>query len=249
MSVSTISDSLGEVDVVAAGGYRERASRYQGAVLWTKTVCGRSSALPVLPDGCMDLIWAPGRLIVAGPDTRAHYPVVSEGEQYTGIRFFPGTAPALLGVPAHQVRNLRLDLAELWPAAVVRALIGRLEVAADRAMALEDIVLCRAADAEPADPLMRQVVAGLGAGLSVPAVAAAAGLGERTLRRRSMAAFGYGPKTLARVLRLQRALTVARGGMPLADTAIMAGFADQAHLSREIRALTGIPLGQLLARP
>jgi AraC-like DNA-binding protein len=50
------------------------------------------------------------------------------------------------------------------------------------------------------------------------------------------------------MLRLQRALAAARSGVSLADTAMRAGFADQAHLSREVRALAGISLGGLLAK-
>lgn len=240
--------SVADMDDVA---YRERPSRYEGAVLWTKTVDGRGPALPVLPvlpDGCMDLIWMNGRLIVAGPDTRAHHPGTSPGGAYVGIRFFPGTAPALLDVPAREVRDERIDLAQLWPSAVVRSLVGRLEAADRPAAALEGFVLRRAADAEPADPLMRWVVGALNAGRPVAGIADAVGLGERTLHRRSLDAFGYGPKTLARVLRMQRALASARSGVPLAETAALTGFADQAHLSREVRALAGIPMRELLAR-
>jgi AraC-like DNA-binding protein len=62
------------------------------------------------------------------------------------------------------------------------------------------------------------------------------------LHRHFTAAVGYGPKTLQRVLRLQRVLAQA-GRQPLvgrlADIALDAGYADQAHMSREVRALTG----------
>ncbi|MEV6255611.1 helix-turn-helix transcriptional regulator [Nocardia sp. NPDC051911] len=228
--------------------YRERPSRYAGAVLWTKTVDASGSALPVLPDGCMDLIWMNDRLVVAGPDTRAHYPGGTSGDRYLGVRFFPGTAPALLGVPACELRDRRVDLAQLWPSAMVRPLVDRIAGAGDQAAALEHLVRRRAAETEPADPLLRKLVGALDAGWPVAAVADTAGLGERTLRRRCLDAFGYGPKTLARVLRLQRALGTARQGVPLAETATRAGFADQAHLSREVRALAGIPLGTLLAQ-
>jgi AraC-like DNA-binding protein len=68
------------------------------------------------------------------------------------------------------------------------------------------------------------------------------------LHRISLAAFGYGPKTLARVLRLQRALRLARAGVPFAETAVRAGFADQAHLARDVKDLTGVPLRVLLDR-
>ena len=68
------------------------------------------------------------------------------------------------------------------------------------------------------------------------------GLGARQLHRRSLDAFGYGPKTLARVLRLQRALAFVRAGTPYAQAALAAGCADQAHLARETRELAGLTL-------
>jgi AraC-like DNA-binding protein len=52
---------------------------------------------------------------------------------------------------------------------------------------------------------------------------------------------------LDRVLRMNRALAAARTGLPLASVAAQTGYADQAHLTREIRALTGVPPRALLA--
>ncbi len=189
----------------------------------------------------MDLLWHDGRLLVAGPDTRAHVPEATGGG-WTGVRFAPGDAPALLGVPAHELRNQRVELAELWPAARVRRLAGRVAAAADTAAALEALAVSAAADTAPPDPLLRAVVARLNAGAGVAATADAVGLGARQLHRRALDAFGYGPKTLARVLRLQRALALVRTGVPYAAAAIGAGFADQAHLAREMRALAGTTL-------
>ncbi|MFC8359758.1 helix-turn-helix domain-containing protein [Streptomyces griseorubiginosus] len=218
--------------------YTERASRLAGAVLWTGDGAGR-----VLPDGCMDLLWNDGRLLVAGPDTRAY---VTEGAPSTwvGLRFHPGSAPAFLGVPAHELRDLRVELADLWPASEARRLGSRVAASADPATALEDIALERAA---PADPVLRALVASLDAGRPVGVTADELGLGPRQLHRRSLVAFGYGPKTLARILRLQRALALARAGVPYAETAARCGFADQAHLARDVRELTGVPLTRLLA--
>jgi AraC-like DNA-binding protein len=47
-------------------------------------------------------------------------------------------------------------------------------------------------------------------------------------------------------MRLQKAVALARGGRPFADVSVTAGYADQAHLSREVKALAGVPLGQLV---
>ncbi|MET8827921.1 helix-turn-helix transcriptional regulator [Streptomyces sp. NPDC004610] len=226
--------------------YQERTSRLTGAVLWTNTPSGRPGTGRVLPDGCMDLLWHAGELLVAGPDTRAH-PTGPADAPWTGLRFYPGTAPALLGVPAHELRDRRVALADLWPAAEVRRASARLAAAPDPGAALEDLALERAARGAPPDPALREIVAALDAGAPVAATADRLGVGARQLHRRSLAAFGYGPKTLARVLRLQRALALARAGVPYAETASRAGYADQAHLSREVKELTGLRLGELLA--
>lgn len=226
--------------------YEERASRLDGAKVWTVTV-PPGTAHPVLPDGCMDLLWSGDRLLVAGPDTHAE-PPAGTGGAWAGVRFAPGTAPALLGVPAHELRDRRVPLAALWPGAAVRELTERIAEADDPATALEDIALDRAAGTGPPDPVMRSVAARLEAGATVADAAGTAGLGARQLHRRSLAAFGYGPKTLARVLRLQRALALVRSGLPYADAALAAGCADQAHLARDMRDLAGTTLTAYFGR-
>lgn len=224
--------------------YTERVSSLVEATVWTSIPAGTGLGR-VLPDGCMDLLWSEGRLSVAGPDTRAYVPD-GPSVPWAGVRFPPGVAPALLGVPAHELRDRRVDLAELRPAAQVRRLRALVEAAADPMSGLEAAAARLAAAADPPDPLLRRLVAVLAAGRPVAVTADELGLGARTLHRRSLAAFGYGPKTLARVLRLQRALALARAGVPYAETAARAGFADQAHLARDVKELTGVPLGRLL---
>ncbi|WP_040797795.1 helix-turn-helix domain-containing protein [Nocardia higoensis] len=227
------------------GGYRERPSRLDGAVVWTRTVVSGDCA-PVLPDGSIDLLWRAGTLLVAGPDTGPHHPEAPPGTRFAGVRFHPGSAPQLLGVPAHELRDRRIELADLWPAARVRALTAEVNAAHDPAAALEAVALRRAAELGALDPLPRLVVATLASGASVAATAEAAGIGARALHRRSLAAFGYGPKTLARILRMRRALAAARAGMPLALAAAHAGYADQAHFTREVTQLAGSPPGLLI---
>ena len=72
------------------------------------------------------------------------------------------------------------------------------------------------------------------------------GLSERQLLRRFDDAVGYGPKVLARVLRLQRLLALPPGA-GLAEAALEAGYADQAHMSAEVRRLTGLTPAELRA--
>jgi AraC-like DNA-binding protein len=226
--------------------YRERASRVAGAVAWRSTVRAADPAQRVLPDGCMDLLWMDGELLVAGPDTAAYVTTLHPGAVYTGLRFPPGGGPAAVGVPAHELRDLRVPLALLWPAAEVRRLTDHLAAAADSATALEEIAAGRLRRADPPDPAVPGIVTGLRAGRPVARIAWDAGLSERQLHRRCLAAFGYGPKTLGRILRMHRALALARTGTPFATVAVAAGYSDQSHLARDMKALAGVPLGTLL---
>ncbi|NNH73316.1 helix-turn-helix transcriptional regulator [Nocardia uniformis] len=227
--------------------YSERPSTViAGAVVWTRTVLS-ANELPVLPDGCMDLLWMDGRLRVAGPDSRAASGPSRIGTRVHGMRFFPGTAPALLGVPGRELRDTRVELDELWPAALARRSVDTVAAAADPLIGLEAVAFERAAATEPPDPVLPWIVTRLGAGDSVAEIADAAGFSERQLRRMSLSAFGYGPKTLGRILRLQRALALIRAGKSFAETAAHAGYADQPHLARDVREFAGMPLRQLLS--
>jgi transcriptional regulator GlxA family with amidase domain len=113
----------------------------------------------------------------------------------------------------------------------------------------------RLGDAVPPDPLVAAAVAWLerdpAAAGRVGVLGPTVGLGERQLRRRFQAGVGYGPKTLARVLRFQRLLALLRddrGGRPsLAEVAVRAGYADQAHMTAECTRLAGRSPAALVA--
>ncbi|WP_348633534.1 helix-turn-helix domain-containing protein [Rhizobium sp. BK251] len=68
------------------------------------------------------------------------------------------------------------------------------------------------------------------------------GISERSLRRRCHEVFGYGARTLDRILRFQRFLQQVRATTPcsLAWLAAEAGYADQAHMTREVRDMSGL---------
>ena len=105
----------------------------------------------------------------------------------------------------------------------------------------------RRAPARVTDPLARAAALRLAVPGRARRGAGALGISERQLRRRFADAVGYGPKTLARVLRFQRFLTLAGGGDDLARLAFAAGYSDQAHLTRECRRLAGRTPAELVA--
>lgn len=194
---------------------------------------------PVLPDGCMDLIWHEGEVFIAGPDTTVqHHPARVPGQTF-GLRFAAGTGPQVVGVPADEFTDRQVPLDQVWSPAEVR----RVAESPTPGQALRAVAMARW---RPPDPALVEVAARARAGWSVDAIAGRLDLSARHLQRRVKSAFGYGPKTLTRILRMQRALALARDGTPFASVAALAGYADQAHLSRDVRALAGVPLRSLV---
>lgn len=225
-------------------GYREFPVPLGGLAEcgWSSSAGPAPAEHAVLPDGAMDLVWTGADLLVAGPDTAPHPVRSGPGAVATGLRFRPGALPALLGVPADALLDHRVPLADLLPRPAGRALarIGAGEP-------VLDALLGAVADLPGAPPdralgvVVRHAVAGAGAA----ATADALGWTSRTLHRRALAAFGYGPAVLRRVLRFRRAVDLLHAGVAPAEVAVRAGYADQPHLSREVRALAGRSPAQL----
>ena len=190
------------------------------ACLWTNE--GGPRIHRILPDACADIVSVKGRLFVAGPATCAHLTTV--GGATFGVRFRIGAAGAALGLPAAELLDLRVPLEDVWGEAPEVASVHELARA----------VLERGGSA---DPLVRAAATGT--------PRSAIGIGDRQLRRRFLDAVGYGPKTLERILRFQRFLML--DGTDLARRALDAGYADQAHLTRECTRLAGLPPAALLA--
>lgn len=244
----------------APSGYRELApcAELRDLLLcrWEQRVAAPREKR-IVPDGCADVVWLGGReLIVAGPATRAIVASLPAGSTTVGVRFRTGAADAPLGLPLTALRDGRVPLAELWGAACVAPLEEALATApTPRAQLdlLESALLARRAETPAVDRLALAAVAEIGG--TAPRVrdlAATLGVSERQLLRRLRAAVGYGPATLARVMRFQRALAAAWAdpaaalGGGLARIAADAGYADQPHFARDCRELAGVPPTTLL---
>jgi len=198
-------------------------------------------------------MWQDGRLLVAGPDTTAQLSAQAAGTEYVGLRFRPGAAPPLLGVPASELLDARPDAAAIWGrrAAEVGARLEAVRSPDEVAAILQETVRRRLADAPPPDRAVERLVLALerGRAVRVDRLADEVGLSERQLLRQCRAALGYGPKTFAGIVRFQRFLADARRPGPgrLAEAARQSGYADQSHLTREVRRLSGLPPARLVA--
>lgn len=83
---------------------------------------------------------------------------------------------------------------------------------------------------------------------SVAAMGAATAMSPRALQRWFARHVGLPPRRYLRLLRFQGAFETVRSEATLADHAAAQGFADQAHMARDFRALAGVPASQARKR-
>jgi AraC-like DNA-binding protein len=233
---------------LSASGYREwqppTALRESLSCLWVSVVdpAAGPSSTHVLPDACVDVIWQSGcGAYIAGPDTGPAPAEVPAGTVLVGARFRPGAGGSALGLPLAELRDQRVDLSDCLP-----GLACDLPADLSGAAALDRLVSLvgrLVADAPP-DRLVVQGMRLLAGGrTSAVDLSSALAVSERQLRRRFDTAVGYGPKMLHRVLRFRYVLRQLSAPVvpDLAALAARAGYADQAHLTREMTSLAGLP--------
>jgi AraC-like DNA-binding protein len=217
--------------------YAERLVRSPLVACTWEQVTTTGQEQRIVPDACVDLIWAGERLSIAGPDTRSRVVRLQPSSRLVGVRLRPGVAGAVLGLPASELCDLSPDAGDVLGRDVSAALLDALESGQDPHALLLRAVELRG-PAEP-DPLVLAAVRALARPRAgVGAVAAELGVSARQLQRRIGDAVGYGPKVLQRVLRFRRLQALAPA--PLVELALDAGYADQAHMTAEVRQLAGL---------
>ncbi len=171
------------------------------------------------------------------------------------VNFSPLGALQFFGVAQSEIAGRMLSLSDLLGSDAL-LLIHELHDADDwaRRFALLDRFIARRFErARAPHDAVRAVWHGLerskGAA-SIASLAGEAGVSRRHLAKLFRAEIGTTPKTMARILRFEHAFhlagTVPRQGW--ADIAYEAGYADQAHLTREFRELSGLSPSDLLRR-
>jgi AraC-like DNA-binding protein len=214
---------------------------------WKQVIVGSGEyAHRVLPDACMDIVFindAPP--VVVGPWTDPFVARFPAGAKIVGARLHPGLAPSVLGIPATELLNQSAPLSELWGTNGARFGLPHNDPTLVSKVWLFSEALIRAtACAMPPDSAVVRGISWLARHphANVEQLSQWIGLSHRQLQRRFSAAVGYGPKMFRSVLRFQRLLNFANrpaSSNSLADLAAVAGYADQAHMTREVQRFAG----------
>jgi AraC-like DNA-binding protein len=209
----------------------------------------------ILPDGCIDFIFDldSGLARAQGAMTRAEIVAVPAGRRLFGIRFLPGAAGMFIDAHARALEDRDVDLDDISYARAWR-LGERVAEAPDHASRLRllgQFVLDPRARKRAADARLKRAVHLVRQSRGtwpVSAIAREVGLSERTLERLFGEHVGVRPKVFARIVRMEWTRAHAEShATSQASLALWGGYADEPHLLREFRSLTGLTPGALLA--
>jgi AraC-like DNA-binding protein len=154
-----------------------------------------------------------------------------------GVRFRPGGAAQLLGMPVQELTDRVVPAGDLGLKS-----LAELSTVSDLERALLGL------EQGSADPLVDAAAGLLAGGPDVAAVAQMLGVSSRQLERRFKAHVGISPKYFARIRRFQRVFpAMEEDSAGWVDAAADCGYYDQAHLIRDFRAFAGEPPSHLLA--
>jgi AraC-like DNA-binding protein len=216
----------------------------------------------LVPDASVDVVWLPdGSVRVCGPEVEGWTFKPLDGLerlQAVGVRFRPGHAAPALGTAMDEIRDQRVLVEDLLGADGRRLVeeLGELPTGTPperRVAVVQDHIRRWVAEGLAIDPAVDHVATSLAddPAQRVEALRRELDLSERQLLRRCTVAFGYGPATLRRILRLQRFLALAgdpHTSRSIADLAHEAGYADQQHLARDARAIARATPSELVER-
>ncbi|MCB9656043.1 MAG: AraC family transcriptional regulator [Sandaracinaceae bacterium] len=207
------------------------------------------------------------RAVVGGPRTSAYAKEAARGAETVGAQLSVGATRALLGVPGRALAGVHVPLDEvLGPVSESWCdELHALPSARARLLRFQALLTERLSDHAP-HAVVQHGIARLSdplAAVSVQALVSESGYSHRRFLDLFEESTGVTPKRFARVVRFRATLAalqrgaggaglgrVEKEGVRLAALASQLGYADQAHLTREFRAHTGItPARYQLAEP
>jgi AraC-like DNA-binding protein len=183
-------------------------------------------------------------VLVCGP--HSEFFVIDTEEQFAvmGVHFKPGGAFPFFKLPAGEVRNQHVALADLWGAHAgeLRERLLAAPTPAAKFHVLETILLDQLARPLARHPAVNFALRHLPRARSLGDLTNQIGLSQRRFIQLFDAQVGLTPKLYARVQRFQQVLrlTQRQTEVDWAEVALQCGYFDQAHFSHDFKAFSGL---------
>ena len=203
----------------------------------------------IFPDSNVKLVFrfslTACRMVLMGSVSEKATVEIDGASDYFGFRFRPAQAPRLVAISTSELVDSYADIYEVNGESI-RSLANRLLATSnhtERQQIMEDAVRgcliplvsdqrCRRASSLLDDH---------GGQLTIKELAGKVGIHVRSLERLFQAELGLSPKRMMRLIRVRKLMIQIHEGTfnTLADLAHACGYADQSHMIREFKQLTG----------
>lgn len=224
----------------------------------------------ILPDGCVDFIFTlgevansigegeivmqPYRSYFVGPMTKyLELVTYAETVHMLGVRFLPCGLFRFMNLPLHELTNWRISTSDL-PSIFNDSFAERLceeKCLEDRIALLETYLFQFLKEEDLVDRQIAYAVRSINSAhgnLSISSLANEICISQRHLERKFKMNTGFTPKEYSRIIKFRHAIELLKSSKAdgLLSTAIEAGYYDVAHLSKEIKTLSGQTPGAFL---
>ena len=204
----------------------------------------------ILPDGCQDWIFSYDSSISAsliGSMMQAQKFQRLEPSIFFGIRFKPGSLSLLTSMPMSYITDQSITLYDAFPVSSTTK----------HALELENLTIADFANIMSQE--LRQQLTTFNSDTvalihhlrhtregQIQNMAHSLQVSRRQLQRLFQNHFGYSPRFYSKVMRFNQLVQSLHPTKPLLETALEKGYFDQAHMSREIKQLSGLTPRQLI---
>ncbi len=186
--------------------------------------------------------------VIGGVRTRFYVKQAAAGVISVGVVLLPGAAMALFGASAGEFAGRHTELPAVWGGAADLAIERIAEAGTpERQLAMLDQLLCeRLRQCATLHPALALALRQIDCAGPIGALAAASQYSHRSFIALFRDATGISPKRYARLMRFQQLLTALRKAEApsLGELALLAGYSDQSHMTREFREFAGLSPGE-----
>jgi AraC-like DNA-binding protein len=206
--------------------------------------------VPIVPDGCMDIIWKDGYLFLSGLMELADVITIEPHERYFGIQFKPYALALLLGEDVSKFNNQSISLDSIND--TLKSKMSKLIESSEPYDALDEYFAKFFFEkvVEPKLVMAVKIIRDSYGNVSVTDLVDRLEMHPKKLERLFVPRMGVSVKKFSKIVRFHEVHKVLseEGLENLSSKVLEKGYFDQAHFNRDFKKLTGLkPSSKLMS--
>lgn len=222
-------------------------------IFYVRSVCDVKKSIPIIPDGCMSLVFSGNRdrvdAYLCGVIDEIKKIDIEPGDYYIFMRFLPGTGVSLTDQPASRITNKSVPVKdEMAGGEQILSIMERDTQLVERIGLISKVIRINMYGDSGKYLIKyctRRILQAQG-NIKVEELAEETGFTSRNISKMFEKFVGISPKLYSQIIRLQFSMAkiIENRSMLLMDVAIDCGFFDHAHMNRTYKKLIRCSSGE-----